>query len=50
MSVRAILDLSIPQKIHTKSVDFVLAYSQSDVKSEIYMNIPLGFEVYVSYP
>ena len=50
ISVRGMLTMSILQKFHTKSVDFVLAYSQSDVKSEIYMNTPLGFEVYVSYP
>ena len=37
------LTLIILHKLHTKSVDFVLAYNQTDVKSEIYMDIPFGF-------
>ena len=49
ISVRAMLTLSILQKIHTKSVDF-LAYTQDNVKSEIYMEIPLGFGVDGSHP
>ena len=43
MLVRAMLTLSVLQKLHTKSVDLFLAYTQADVKSEIYMEIPLGF-------
>ena len=50
MSVRDILTLSILHKLHTKSVDFVLAYTQADVESEIYMVLPLGFGVYGSHP
>ena len=44
VSVRAMLTLGILQKIHTKSVDF-WAYTQADVNSEIYMDIPLCFWV-----
>ena len=50
MSVIYLLTLNILQEIHTKSVDFVLAYTQADVKSEIYMEIFLGFLVYVDQP
>ena len=44
------LTLSILHKLHTKSVYFVLAYTQSDVKSEIYMDIPLVFGVDGDHP
>ena len=43
------LTLSIFQKLHTKQVDSFLTYTQADVKSEIYMGIPLGFGVDVSH-
>ena len=33
VSVRSMLALSILRELHTKSVDFVLAYTQADVKS-----------------
>ena len=45
MSVRYMLSLSILIDIHTKSAGFVLAYIQSDVKSEIFMEIPMFFGV-----
>ena len=50
MSVRAMLTLRIPQKIHTKSVDFVLACTHTDVNSEIYLKTPLGFGVDGDHP
>ena len=45
MSVRVMLTLSILIEIHTKSVYFVLAYTQVDVKSDIFMEIPICFGV-----
>ena len=42
MSVRAMLTLGILREIHTKSVYFVLDYTQADVKSEIFMELPIG--------
>ena len=45
MSVRDMLALSILICLHTKSVDFVLAYTHSDVKTEICMEIPIGVGV-----
>ena len=45
MSVRAILTLSILRDIHTKSVDFLLDYTQADMKTDILMEIPIGFVV-----
>ena len=45
MSVRAILTLSILRYLHTKSIYFVLAYTQDCVKSDIFMEIPIVFGV-----
>ena len=45
ISVRGMLTTSILQKFHTKSVDFVLAYTQADGEPEIYMEVSLGFGV-----
>ena len=50
MSVRAMLTLTIIRELHTKSVDFVLAYTQADVKSEIFMKLPIGFGVEGAHP
>ena len=43
MSVRAMLTLSIIRDIHTKLVDFFLAYTQTDVKTDIFMEFSIGF-------
>ena len=45
MLVRAMLTLSILQKLHTKSVYFFLSYTKADVKSWIYIDTPLFFGV-----
>ena len=45
ISVRAMLTLIIIGELHSKSVDFVLAYTQSDVKSELFMELPIDFGV-----
>ena len=50
MSVRAMITLTIIRDIHTKSVDFVLAYTKADVKTEIFMELPIGFGVEGSHP
>ena len=39
-SIISMLILSIIREIHTKSVDFVLAYTQDDLKTEISMDPP----------
>ena len=41
MSIRVMLTLRILIYIHTKSVYFVIAYTQADVKSEISMELPI---------
>ena len=43
MYIRAMITLSILKELHTKSVYFVLAYTQADVKPEILMELPIGF-------
>ena len=43
-------NLSIFREIHTKSVDFVLAYTQADIKSEIFMELLIGFRIEGSHP
>ena len=45
MSVKDILALAILRELHTKSVDFLLDYTWDDVKSEILMELPIGFGV-----
>ena len=50
MSFRSILTLIIIREIHTKSVDFVLSYTQDTVKSEIFMELPIGFGVEGLHP
>ena len=43
--VRSMLTLIILRELHTKSLDFVLAYIQADVKTYIFMEIHIGFGV-----
>ena len=50
MSVRSMLTLSILRELHTKSVYFVMTYTQSDVKTEIFMELFIGFGVEGSHP
>ena len=45
MSGRSMLTLIIIRDIHTKSVDFVMSYTQADVKTEIFMELPIYFVV-----
>ena len=45
MSVISMLTLSILRDIHTKSVEFFLAYTQADVKTEIFTELTIGFRV-----
>ena len=44
MSVRDML-IIILGELHTKSVGFVLAYTQAGVKSWIFVELPIGFGV-----
>ena len=44
------LNLIILIDLHTKSVDFVLDYTQADVKSEIFMELPIGLGGEGAYP
>ena len=39
------LTLAAIENLHTKSINFVLAYPQSDLDVDIYMDLPLGFNV-----
>ena len=42
MSVRTMLIFSEIHKLHTRSIDFTLAFPQAEVKTQLYMEIPLG--------
>ena len=46
----AMLTISIIIEIHTKSVDFVLAHTEADVKKDIFIEIPISFLVEGTYP
>ena len=50
MSVRAMLNLSALRELHVKSVNFVLVYTQADVKIWIFMELPIGFGVEGKHP
>ena len=50
MYIRVMINLSIIIDIHTKSVYFVLVYTQSNVKIEILMEIPIGLGVEGAHP
>ena len=39
------LTLAAIENLHTKSIDFVLAYPQANLKVNIYMELPQGFNV-----
>ena len=45
ISIRSMLTLIIIRDLLTKSVYFVLAYTQADIKTEIFMELPIGFGV-----
>ena len=45
ISIRMMLTLSVIHSLHTKSIDFTLAFPQADVETTIYMEVPLGCEV-----
>jgi hypothetical protein len=42
MSVRLMLTFSEIHQLHTRSIDFTLAFPQANVKVDIYMELPLG--------
>ena len=44
-SVRIMLTLAAIENLHTKSIDFVLAYPRANLDVDIYMGLPQGFNV-----
>jgi hypothetical protein len=44
-TVRLVLILAIKGGWHTKQIDYVLAYTQADSETDLYMKIPSGFEI-----
>ena len=45
MSVRIMLTLGVIEILHSKSIDFVLAYPQIDLDVDIYIELRQGFNV-----
>ena len=45
ISVRLLLALAIIHVLETKYIDFVLAFSQADLDTDVYMELPFGFEL-----
>ena len=43
MSIRTLMVVALIEKLHTRRIDFVLAYPQADLDVDIYMEIPQGF-------
>ena len=44
VSVRALMVLSLIHGLETKSIDFVLAFPQADLDTDVYMELPFGFD------
>ena len=36
--------LSILEKLDNRCIDFVLAFPQADIETDVYMKLPFGFE------
>ena len=43
ISIRAMRTLIILRELHTKPADLVLVYTKSDMKIEIFMELPIDF-------
>ena len=50
MYVRSMLTLGITRELHTRSVNSVLAYTQADVKPDIFIEPPIIFGVEGAHP
>ncbi len=44
-SIRLLLAQAVMQNWHTRQIDFVLAYPQADIETELFMKLPRGIEV-----
>ncbi len=44
-TLRSLLILSLVNGWHSRSIDFVLAFPQADIKTDVYMRLPYGFHV-----
>ena len=45
LTVRLILIIAKLHKLDSKAIDFVLAFPQADLKEDIWMSLPVGFQV-----
>ena len=45
LSVHLILALTKIHKLESKVIDFVLAFPQADLKEDIWMQLPIGFQI-----
>ena len=45
LTVRLLLIICKIHKLHSKSIDFVLAFPQADLEEDIWMEIPLGVDI-----
>ena len=43
ISIRLLLILTVVHKLETKSIDFVLAFPQAELKRDVFMELPYGF-------
>ena len=44
ISIRMLMASSILFNLHTRSIDFTLAFPQADADDTIYMKLPFGFQ------
>ena len=48
ISARSLLAIASIHELKSISIEFVLAFTQSDLDVDVFMDIPLGMEVYVN--
>ena len=46
ISVRSLLAIAITHKLPSRSIDFVLDFTESELDVDVFMKLPLGMGVY----
>jgi Reverse transcriptase (RNA-dependent DNA polymerase) len=46
-TIQLLLTLSITEDLWARQIDFILAYPQADVETEIYLDLPIGYEEFL---
>ena len=47
LTVRLILEITKIHNLDSKAIEFVLAFPQADMEEDIWMQLPIGFQINV---